>query len=561
MDASKKENQNSNHSNHHNHHLQVKSESGHRNGDHATQSNENIKSAADAVNATAKEDLSSKVDEMDIVDMDSNRFLKSPTSSVDEKFEAITDPRHMKPSPLSQQGDLSAVGTKCSDASVNENDQPASIKGVDAHQHGLRRVLLFHSPEAHKQRQNAESVTDPHHHSYQASQHQQHQNHLYCHQQLYPSLYQQQQHPPPPRHHQTKSCDTQVKVSRPGAHNRHIHHYQTNEKQFKDGDTHYNNHDYQQRHDSTQPTASPHRPYYSPSSGPHHKQRVHNHHYGMYAAPTTNSYNHAHDTQYRNHHEHQPHFGPTPVKPARKNDASVTSPIRNNGLSSDPLPKRVFQGMQASRLAYEQQQNKMTPPSSSASKKRNGSGESDMKLNPDKASTPTSDKTASDSKPMSASPLHNIKIEAQIHDDSSPGITEFHQGFTPPHIAVDNMIDKMERQSGSGSSKHNSDHSKMAAVLPQASPLQRFSYPESTGESSTGEHQNKYLNSGTKSLFDSGTRGMGIGSMTMMTPCSINMTPASSTFLAGFDSVGFEDVSNSFVSPAVAVSRRGNSKR
>ena len=47
-----------------------------------------------------------------------------------------------------------------------------------------------------------------------------------------------------------------------------------------------------------------------------------------------------------------------------------------------------------------------------------------------------------------------------------------------------------------------------------------------------------------------------------MTPSSLNMTPASSIVFNGFDSAGFDDAANPFmVSPAVAISRRGNSKR
>ena len=94
--------------------------------------------------------------------------------------------------------------------------------------------------------------------------------------------------------------------------------------------------------------------------------------------------------------------------------------------------------------------------------------------------------------------------------------------------------------------------------LPQPSPLERFRYPESARKN---HNHHPYLNSATKPFLDSGTRSSGIGGMTIMTPSSFNMTPASATFLQGFDSAGFEDVSNAFVSPAVAVSRRGNSKR
>lgn len=101
--------------------------------------------------------------------------------------------------------------------------------------------------------------------------------------------------------------------------------------------------------------------------------------------------------------------------------------------------------------------------------------------------------------------------------------------------------------------------------LPQASPLERFKYDQhSTHPERNSNYMPVTMNSGyhSASRDHASSSGMGIGGMTIMTPCSINMTPASSTGLAGFDSAGFEDAANSFmVSPALAISKRGNSKR
>ena len=84
-------------------------------------------------------------------------------------------------------------------------------------------------------------------------------------------------------------------------------------------------------------------------------------------------------------------------------------------------------------------------------------------------------------------------------------------------------------------------------------------------------HNNNMNNNNNRFFLDNGGGGMnssskdgpmgGVGGMTIMTPGSINMTPASIN-MGGFDSSGFEEAANSFmVSPAVAISRRGNSKR
>ena len=95
------------------------------------------------------------------------------------------------------------------------------------------------------------------------------------------------------------------------------------------------------------------------------------------------------------------------------------------------------------------------------------------------------------------------------------------------------------------SSTTASSNPKKSPTLPQPSPLEKFRY----------EHLYP---------FNYAKEGAAPGSM-MMTPGSIHISPTSNVHLAGLNTNGFDDQVDPFsqfmVSPAVAISKRGNSKK
>ena len=487
---------------------------------------------------------------------------------------------------------------KIDDSSVKKKSTSGAVAGGNGSgdksndELGPRRVLHFPSPESHK------------HYQYQ---HQNNMQHQYP--QQSPPLQQQHQQYRNKHHHDSSSSNNNNNSSgfnsRLDEHNMNMMNQHQAQYQQRQGP--------QQHQMPLQSSSSPHSSYPPPSRGPygqqHHPYNMrynnNNHNssnkgsnYPIYDDEYPKQSQHHHHQQQQNQqhfynhpgHNHQNQFGPTPVKPNRHYAA---------------------QGMQASRMAYEQQQqqqqhqdpnqgsggiglngpNQMSSPSQNVTKIDSGnstrsslasplpksvhSNHEDMVNHSGSAVTHTNRSSSINPPDYNSGIGDNAGNSSGSDKNNNPNAntnhTHSHQELSPSMNRGDSGNSNNNNRSGNSNSNNNNSNSNMdnskprTDNLPQASPLERFKYDHHNFHSDrNSSNMPMTMNSGYHSATrdHSSSAGMGIGGMTIMTPCSINMTPASSTDLAGFGSAGFEDAANSFmVSPAVAISKRGNSKR
>ena len=169
-----------------------------------------------------------------------------------------------------------------------------------------------------------------------------------------------------------------------------------------------------------------------------------------------------------------------------------------------------------------------------------------------------------------ASPSFDQRLHISTPAGSSTRQSQTHMmpKLPPPSMREDDNTDHQHHHNIKNEYNHHFDSIPNTATSannlpPQPSPLERFHYDHhfqfDRNHNMAGSSSGFPHSAGKEGTMSA---GMGFGGISIMTPCSINMTPASNASLGGLDSAGFvEEAKRSFISPGVTMSKRGNSKR